>query len=75
MELLISLVENRPVLWDKTQECYKNRQSSFAAWREICLALNEGFETMSEKEKNDFGNILFSLFLCMLILPWYTPYW
>ncbi|XP_053618010.1 uncharacterized protein LOC128679650 [Plodia interpunctella] len=55
MELLISLVENRPVLWDKTQECYKNRQSSFAAWREICLALNEGFETMSEKEKNDFG--------------------
>ncbi|GBP51860.1 hypothetical protein EVAR_88565_1 [Eumeta japonica] len=55
MELLISLVENRPVLWDKIQECYKNRQSSFAAWREICLALNEGFETMSEKEKNDFG--------------------
>lgn len=55
MELLISLVENRPVLWDKTQECYQNRQSSFAAWREICLAVNEGFETMSEKEKNDFG--------------------
>lgn len=56
MELLISLVENRPVLWDKTQECYKNRQSSFAVSRlPFCLALNEGFETMSEKEKNDFG--------------------
>ncbi|XP_038207071.1 uncharacterized protein LOC119828854 [Zerene cesonia] len=55
MDSLISLVENRPVLWDKTQECYKNRQSSFAAWREICFALNERFETLPEKEKNDFG--------------------
>ncbi|CAG4957313.1 unnamed protein product [Colias eurytheme] len=55
MDLLISLVENRPVLWDKTQVCYKNRLSSFAAWREIFLALNEGFETLSQKEKNIFG--------------------
>ncbi|XP_072387724.1 uncharacterized protein [Diabrotica undecimpunctata] len=55
MELLIIMVENRPVLWDKTQECYKKKQSSFSAWREIYIALNDDFEALSEKEKNDFG--------------------
>ncbi|CAK1553423.1 unnamed protein product [Leptosia nina] len=55
IELLIRLVEKKPVLWDKTQVYYKNRQPCFTAWREICLELNKNFETLSEREKNNFG--------------------
>lgn len=55
MDVLISMVENRPALWDKTLESYKNKQTTFAAWKEICMALKDDFESLSDKEKNDFG--------------------
>lgn len=55
MDLLISLVQNRPMLWDKTIENYKNKQANFAAWKEIFVMLNEDFERLSDQEKNEFG--------------------
>ncbi|KAG6447523.1 uncharacterized protein LOC115441811 [Manduca sexta] len=54
IELLISLIESRPALWDITDECYKNKQSHFAAWMKICTALNDDFQALPDKEKNDF---------------------
>jgi len=36
IDLLISLVEARPVLWDKTDDIYRDRNETKKAWREVC---------------------------------------
>lgn len=54
-DVLISLVEKRPVLWDKTSEIFKDRNLTRDAWREVCCALKNDFEDMETKEKNAFG--------------------
>jgi len=38
IELLISVVNARPVLWDKTDDIYKDRIETKKAWREVCLS-------------------------------------
>lgn len=54
-EILISLVENRRVLWDKTLDSFKDRILTRNAWREVCEALKADFEELEDKEKNAFG--------------------
>ena len=51
IELLISLVEARPVLWDKTDDIYKNRNETKKAWREVCICLQEDFEALGDVQK------------------------
>jgi hypothetical protein len=36
IDLLISLVEVRLVLWDRTGDIYKDRNETKKAWREVC---------------------------------------
>lgn len=55
MEILISLVQERPVIWDKTSELYKNRDETKKAWQEIFLAVKNNFEELEEGEKKNFG--------------------
>jgi hypothetical protein len=50
-DLLISLVEARPVLWDKTGDNYKDRNEKKKAWREVCICLQEDFETLGDVQK------------------------
>lgn len=54
-ELLISFVEQRPVLWDKTLDIYKDRDATRNAWKEVCMEIRGDFETLNDKEKNAFG--------------------
>ena len=54
-ELLITLVEERPVLWDKSSEEYKDRRLTLQAWKDVCSQLKEDFETLGDKERNDIG--------------------
>lgn len=58
VENLISLVQNRPVLLDKTLEIYKDKNLRTAGWREICIILNEDFEEMEEKNRQDYGKFV-----------------
>jgi hypothetical protein len=51
IELLISLVEARPVLWDKTDDMHKYRNER----SEVCICLQEDFETLRDDLKNAFG--------------------
>ena len=51
IDLLISPVEARPVLWDKTDDSYKDRSKTKKAWREVCVCLQEGFETLGDAQK------------------------
>jgi hypothetical protein len=54
-DMLISLVEARPALWDKTLDIYKDKISKESAWREICTILNEDFPALDQKERQHFG--------------------
>lgn len=63
IELLISLVEMKPVLWGKSLEEYKCRSSVTSAWKEVCCGLREDFESLDDKEMNEFGMcIYFSIY-------------
>jgi len=46
IDLLISLVEARPVLWDKTDVIYKNRKEMKMEWRKDGICLQEIFEAL-----------------------------
>lgn len=62
-ELLISLVQQKPVLWDKTLELYKNRVATQAAWKEIMVIIDPNFETKEEKTRQAIG-----MYLLLLII-------
>jgi hypothetical protein len=51
IDLLISLVEARPVLWDKTDDIYKDRNETEKAWREVCICLQDDFEALGDAQK------------------------
>ncbi|CAH2004001.1 unnamed protein product [Acanthoscelides obtectus] len=55
-EILITLVEDRPVLWNKTLDKYKDNSASIAGWRVICAILMEDFEAMEQRQ--EFGKLV-----------------
>ena len=60
-DLLISLVEARPVLWNKTDDIYKDRNETKRAWREVCICLQEDFEALGDVQKTAFGDYCHNL--------------
>lgn len=50
-QILIGMVEERPVLWDRTDENYKNRQKTAECWTEICRLLIDGYDEMPRKSQ------------------------
>lgn len=53
IELPISLVEARPLLWDKTDGIY-NDSNETKAWTEVCVCLQEDFEALENVEEDAF---------------------
>lgn len=53
---LIQSVRDRPCLWDKTLESYKDRVERKAAWEEIYNILDDRYEEMTPVEKRLTGN-------------------
>jgi hypothetical protein len=51
IELSVSLVVSRPVLWDKTDDSYKDRNKTKQAWTEVCVCLQEDFEALGDVKK------------------------
>ncbi|XP_034833800.1 uncharacterized protein [Maniola hyperantus] len=54
-DMLISMVEERTLLWDKNSLMYKDRYATKKAWAEVCHKIYKGYEGMSEREKREFG--------------------
>jgi hypothetical protein len=52
IDLLISMVEARPVLWDKTDDIYKDGNKTKKARREVSICLQEDFEALGDVQKN-----------------------
>lgn len=57
-EQLITLVQERGVLWDKTLNDYKDKHLKIAAWREVCCVLIPEFDNLDEKERQSCGKCL-----------------
>jgi hypothetical protein len=51
IDLLIFLVAARPVLWDKTDDIYKDRNETKKSWREVYICLKEDFEILGYVQK------------------------
>jgi hypothetical protein len=47
-------VDVRPVLWDKTDDIYKDRIEAKKVWREVCICLQEDFEALRDVKKKKF---------------------
>lgn len=62
-DILISLVEARPVLWDKSLDTFKDRNATREAWKQVCCELKNDFEEMESKEKNAFGKYYIAFIL------------
>lgn len=54
-EVLITLIQAKPVLWDKSLDIYKDRIATKNAWGDVCLALKPDFENLTSTERNSFG--------------------
>lgn len=57
-ERVILEVQCRPVLWDMSNDFYKDRDARQAAWLEICKELYENFEGFSDAEKKSTGEFV-----------------
>lgn len=62
VDMLITLVQERLVLWDKSLEEYKYKNLTLNAWEEICGILNKDFENLDETDKKVYGKYIKSLF-------------
>lgn len=52
---LIELIEERPCIWDKTIDDYKDRVKKTKAWTEVYQFLIENFEDLRDEEKVEAG--------------------
>ncbi|CAH1996880.1 unnamed protein product [Acanthoscelides obtectus] len=52
-DILIALVEARPVLWDKTLDIFEGTKAAREAWSQTCCELNKVFKEMESKGKNE----------------------
>ena len=43
------------MLWDKTDDIYKDRNETKKAWREVCICLQEDLEALGDVQKDGFG--------------------
>nr|CAH7747854.1 unnamed protein product [Callosobruchus chinensis] len=55
---MITLVQEQPIIWDRTHELYKHKNETAKAWREICSILVEEFNTADEHEKTQICKYL-----------------
>lgn len=55
IELFITEIQNRPVIWDQTKREYSDRNLKKQAWEEVCNVFIENFAAKTVKEKNEAG--------------------
>ncbi|KAF0702299.1 MADF domain-containing protein [Aphis craccivora] len=70
-ERVISEVHLRPPLWDLSCALYKVRDAKIKAWFEVCQAIVQNYDHLSDNEKKVIGNFIGYL-KNTSILPRYT---
>jgi hypothetical protein len=62
---VIELVENRPCLWDKTSEEFRDRELKSKLWLEVCSFLEPHFLQLDRKEQMKDGKYYKLLFIML----------
>lgn len=63
LDFFISLVEARPVLWDETNDNYKDKHVKTEGWKDVCRTIFESFDDKDIKEKLNWVSTNIYLFL------------
>lgn len=63
MDYLISLVQEREVLWDKFHVDFKNNNLKAKAWADVTKKLFPEFDSYAPDRKNKIGESLFFFIL------------
>ncbi|CAH0731058.1 unnamed protein product, partial [Brenthis ino] len=58
VDFFISLIEERPVVWDTSNEDNKNKFIKQEAWKNVCKSLFPNFEEKENNEKTKLGRSL-----------------
>lgn len=53
-EVLISVVETRSILWDKSQDFYKDRNGIKKGWEAVCIDLKSNFNNLQNQDNGAF---------------------
>lgn len=67
-EDLITLVKERPALWNRNVESYGDKALKLAAWDEICAILNEKYLELDKRSKADYSTCVICYFICFISL-------
>lgn len=80
IDFLISLVQERPIIWDKSHEHYSDKFRKANEWAAVCKIIFQDYEEFEDKKKNKIGELLFiminklfifyKLILYLFQLPW-----
>jgi len=57
VDLLITLVEEKPILWNKTIDSYSDRNEKRKCWRDVFCKIKPGFEEMDFKDQKIIGKL------------------
>lgn len=57
-DFIITLVKERPVLWDKTMLEYRDKSLTKEAWNDICRVCNNDWDNLSYNEKHTYGEYM-----------------
>ena len=72
IEIFISLIEERPNLWDKSLDMYKNKVATQNSWRDIFIIIYPDFETWEGKKRQEYGeNYILLLFILLSKIQYY----
>lgn len=61
---LIEIIESKECLWDKTKEVSKDKVLRRNAWRDVCAFLEQNFEDMDQKNKDEISKYMVVYYLC-----------
>lgn len=57
-EVVISLVEKKPVLWNKLSSTYKHKELTRVAWQDICRSIHTGYDQLNREQQFEFCKYL-----------------
>lgn len=62
IDLFISLVRERPCLWDTSNETYKDKFIKQEAWKTICEIIYDNYNEKDAIEKSKLGKLCILFF-------------
>lgn len=59
IDFLISLVQERPIIWDKSHDHYRDKFRTANECAAVCKKIFQDYEELEDQKKNKIGELLF----------------